>query len=144
MEDSWEKDFEKLSAEVDAKLEKVSKAVYSNMMPSPVLGDGGSPVWSGSYLASHRISFDEEPVMGPTYRYESMGLDMMFPRKISETEEAMLRTTVSAMGTKLDNVKDVKTVTISNEIGHSEIVEDVLEYKVYARALAAGEKADGI
>ena len=106
---------------------------------------GASPVWSGSYLASHRVAVGETvPVIteGPTdmrnwsnargraiYKGSGQFENIMIPTPLTEMEGQMLQATVNA---KLDQQIDtginllphgIGVVKIANSIEHADDVE---------------------
>lgn len=138
---SWDDDLKKLNADVDTRLKAVSKKIYNSLMEVGKRdGGGGSPVWTGSYLVSHRISVDNAYVRPPTYRFDIPHMDKfgIIPPKISLAEEIALREEMKGQLSIIDGIKGADTVTFLNRIGHREIVEEGLDYQTYARAELAG------
>jgi len=105
---------------------------------------GASPIWSGSYLASHRVAVGETvPVIteGPTNMQKYLDPTSLIPTPLTEMEGQMLQATVNA---KLDQQIDtginllphgIGVVKIANSIEHADDVERgnvALNVPVYA------------
>jgi hypothetical protein len=95
-----------------------------------------SPVWTGSYVSSHRIGFNQENASGPTYINQEVLPGRMFSEKLSSGEaialgkqvEAKLLAEVERMFAQ-DDLK-IRSLIFTNKIGHADSVE--IKHAVYA------------
>jgi hypothetical protein len=95
-----------------------------------------SPVWTGSYVSSHRIGFNEEDASGPTYINQEVPPGSMFPIKLSSGEAIAIKKQIEA---KLfaeiermfmaDDLK-IRSLVFTNKIRHADSVE--MKHAVYA------------
>ena len=93
-----------------------------------------SPVWSGSYLASHRIRINSENTRGPVNLriYADTG---GLPIRISESQAAELRGKARVeKGVLARELKISDEITIINQSDHAVLVETTIE-PVYQAAL---------
>lgn len=95
-----------------------------------------TPVWSGSYVESHRVSVDGKPVAPPTLNFDPrLGL----PDKIGEIKAENIRNEVrDTLISKIERASDFGKMEILNKSLHGLLVENhPLYYEVFEKARVA-------
>jgi len=107
-------EFQKAKIEIENHMAEIVQSAASKAVSSLF---NLSPVWSGSYMLSHRMSINGEPVAGPTYAPPPFGFGI--PIYVDKAKHRM----VEALFQKILSIKAFGTVEFSNSILHCIDVE---------------------
>ena len=93
-----------------------------------------SPVWTGSYISSHRIGINQRSAEGPTYRApeDPMDVGSFYDPRCSYDEEMWLHDEAIAKSSETSQLQEPGVIYISNEVEHSmEVEASPLQYDAY-------------
>jgi hypothetical protein len=82
-----------------------------------------SPIWSGSYVLSHRVKLGDMPARPPTNIKRPDPKGGIYPLKVSDERAARFRRSALVELNKLKRQEKNVPITIENDISHSLIVE---------------------
>jgi hypothetical protein len=114
--------FEELIDEVD----EIAESTLADIMATAydVLVDH-SPIWSGSYVLSHRISVNGSPVAPPVDVSQPDPKGGMYALKIDATTASAYRAKALEEKKVLESAENFSSIEISNDIDYANIVEAI-------------------
>lgn len=131
MADTWDKDWENIGEALNDVLGKTLRITAKHIAG---LGIIISPVWTGSYVLSHRIGINKPSTRKPTRNWpeDSEFVDPRYPPKATRAEAARIKARARKELKKVAGAKAGDKVIISNTINHADEVEDIHGYRTYA------------
>jgi hypothetical protein len=107
---------------------------------------GASPIWSGSFLASHRVGINKESPEGPTDLKKYSTPNQIYPDQMTDAEAEMLQSKMEMklhyeIDSGIDRMEKVlgEKIIFTNNIAHADAVEHGAEntpaYAVYGQVL---------
>ena len=125
-----------IKSELDSVRKQLKETIYKTVdYGMKLLAFQYSPVWTGSYVLSHRIGINGKDDIGPTIKSSGLAPGIIPPRISKTKEESYRKKAASRTKTRLNDLPDKGKITIYNSSPHALLVE-VLPDKYLAGTMA--------